>query len=149
MAKYRVLEKLLGKQKGEKGNMITDPISDMLTRIRNAYRVKKSEVRIPYSNTKFAIAKILASEGFVFGTEKVDNGFGEIRIILKYDQDGKLISSIRRVSKPGLRKYSGYRSLPRVRSDQGIVIVSTSQGVMTNREARKRKLGGEVLCEIY
>jgi small subunit ribosomal protein S8 len=111
--------------------------------------VKKPEVRIPYSNMKFAIAKILASEGFVSGTEKVDNGFGEILITLKYDDVGSAISNIRRVSKPGRRSYSGYHTLPRVRSDHGIAIVSTSQGIMTNKEARKRKLGGEVLCEVF
>jgi len=129
--------------------MTTDPISDMLTRIRNAYLVKRGEVRIPYSNMKMAIAKILSSEGFVAGIEKVDNGFGEIRISLKYNPDGSVITNIKRVSKPGRREYSGYRDLPRVRSDLGIAIVSTSQGVMTNKEARKRKLGGEVLAEIY
>ncbi|MBU0625809.1 30S ribosomal protein S8 [Patescibacteria group bacterium] len=130
--------------------MITDPISDMLTRIRNAYRVKKPEVSIPYSNMKFAIAKILASEGFASAIEKVDTGFGEIRIVLKYDQGGAAaVSNIKRISKPGRREYAGCRSLPRVRSDHGIAIISTSQGIMTNGEARKRRLGGEVLCEIY
>ncbi|MFH2063414.1 MAG: 30S ribosomal protein S8 [bacterium] len=129
--------------------MITDPISDMLTRIRNAYLVKKPEVRVPYSNMKYAIAKILASEGYVSGIEKSDVGFGEIRISLRYGQDGSAITSIRRVSRPGQRSYAGYASLPRVRSDRGIAIVSTSQGIMTNREARKRKLGGEVLCEVF
>ncbi|MFH1047573.1 MAG: 30S ribosomal protein S8 [Patescibacteria group bacterium] len=129
--------------------MMTDPISDMLTRIRNAYLVKKAEVRIPYSNVKMAIAKILAAEGFVAGIEKVDEGFGEIRISLKYDDGSSVITNIRRVSKPGRREYSGYRDLLRIRSNHGISIVSTSQGIMTNREARKRKLGGEVLAEIY
>ncbi|HCC22430.1 30S ribosomal protein S8 [Candidatus Uhrbacteria bacterium RIFOXYC2_FULL_47_19] len=129
--------------------MITDPISDMLTRIRNAYKVKKTEVRVPYSNMKYAIAKILATEGYVSSIEKVDAGFGEIRLSLRYDQDGSAITSIRRVSRPGRRSYSGYRFLPQVRSNHGIAIVSTSQGIMTNREARKRKLGGEVLCEIF
>ena len=129
--------------------MITDPISDMLTRIRNAYLVKKGEVRIPYSNMKMAIAKILSSEGLVGKIEKVDNGFGEIRISLKYADGGSVITNIKRVSKPGRREYSGYRELSRVRSGFGISIVSTSQGVMTNKEARKRKLGGEVLAEIY
>jgi small subunit ribosomal protein S8 len=129
--------------------MITDPISDMLTRIRNAYMVRKGEVRIPYSNIKFAIAKILAQEGYVSAIDKVDAGHGEIKISLKYDDGSSVITSIKRVSKPGRRSYSGYRELPRVRSDRGIAIVSTSQGVMTNKEARKRKLGGEVLCEVF
>lgn len=121
----------------------------MLTRIRNAYMVRKGEVRIPYSNIKFAIAKILAQEGFVSAIDKVDAGHGEIKVVLKYKDGGSAITGIKRVSKPGLRSYSGYRELPRVRSDRGIAIVSTSQGVMTNKEARKRKLGGEVLCEVY
>ncbi|OIO52406.1 30S ribosomal protein S8 [Candidatus Uhrbacteria bacterium CG_4_10_14_0_8_um_filter_58_22] len=129
--------------------MITDPISDMLTRIRNAYMVKKAKVCIPYSNMKYAIAKILATEGYVSGIEKLDVGFGEICLSLRYDRDGSAITNIRRISRPGRRSYSGYRFLPRVRSDHGIAIVSTSQGIMTNREARKRKLGGEVLCEIF
>ena len=129
--------------------MITDPISDMLTRIRNASMVRKKEVRIPYSNMKFAIAKILSEEGYVGGIDKVDAGHGEIRMSLKYDNDGSTIKSIKRISKPGRRSYAGYKGLPRVLSDHGIAIVSTSQGVMTNKEARKRKLGGEVLCEVY
>lgn len=129
--------------------MTTDPISDMLTRIRNAYLVRKGEVRVPYSNMKMAIAKILSAEGFVGSIDKVDNGFGEIRISLKYDGGSSVITNIKRVSKPGRREYSGYRELPHVRNNHGIAIVSTSQGVMTNKEARKRKLGGEVLAEIY
>jgi small subunit ribosomal protein S8 len=111
--------------------------------------VKKGEVRIPYSNIKLAIAKILVQEGFVSGLDKIDTGHGEIKLTLKYDGGNSAITNIKRVSKPGLRSYSGYRELPRVRSDRGIAIVSTSQGVMTNKEARKRKLGGEVMCEVY
>lgn len=129
--------------------MITDPISDMLTRIRNAYLVNKAEVRIPYSNMKMAIAKILAGEGYVAGIEKVENGFDEIRISLKYKNGNSAINSIKRISKPGRRHYAGYRELPNVQSDYGIAIISTSQGVMSNKEARKRKLGGEVLAEVY
>jgi len=121
----------------------------MLTRIRNAYMVRKGEVRIPYSNIKFAIAKILAQEGFVSAIDKIDTGHGEIKIVLKYEDGSSSISTITRVSKPGRRSYSGYKELPRVRSGRGIAIVSTSQGVMTNKEARKRKLGGEVLCEVF
>lgn len=129
--------------------MITDPISDMLTRIRNASQVKKPEVRIPYSNLKYAVAKILAEEGYVGAVEKVAAGHGEIRLTLKYTGGEAAIRNITRVSKPGLRAYAGYAELPRVLSDHGIAIVSTSQGVMTNKEARKRKLGGEVLCEVF
>ncbi|HJV32940.1 MAG TPA: 30S ribosomal protein S8 [Patescibacteria group bacterium] len=129
--------------------MITDPISDMLTRIRNASMVKKAEVRIPYSNLKYAVAKILAEEGYVGSVEKVATGHGEIRLTLKYAGGEAAIRNITRVSKPGHRAYAGYADLPRVLSDHGIAIVSTSQGVMTNKEARKRKLGGEVLCEVF
>jgi len=129
--------------------MITDPISDMLTRIRNASMVGKKEVRVPYSNVKFAIAKILKEEGYVASIEKSEQGHGEIRIALKYDDGSAAIKAIKRVSKPGRRWYSGYADLPRVLSGHGIAIVSTSRGVMTNTEARKRKLGGEVLCEVF
>ena len=129
--------------------MITDPISDMLTRIRNASMVRKTEVRLPYSNMKYAIAKILAQEGYVGSVEKVDAGHGELRIELRYDGKEPVIRNVTRISKPGRRMYSGAATLPRVLSDHGIAIVSTSQGVMTNKEARKRKLGGEVLCEVF
>lgn len=130
--------------------MNTDPISDMLTRIRNASMVHKPEVRIPYSRVKLAIAKILLAEGYIGSVDKDDAGHGELRLALKY-AEGKepLIRNIKRVSKPGGRVYSGHRALPRVLSGQGIAIVSTPQGIMTNKEARRRKLGGEVLCELY
>lgn len=130
--------------------MNTDPIADMLTRIRNASMVGKPEVRIPYSRVKLAIAKILAAEGYVGTVEKDNEGHGELKVTLKY-ATGKesLIRNIKRISKPGGRVYAGYQSLPRVLSDQGIAIVSTSQGIMTNKDARRRKLGGEVLCELY
>jgi len=123
----------------------------MLTRIRNASAVGKPEVRIPYSKMKVAIAKILAAEGYVAAAEKTGaDRAAELRLELKYEDGGRpLIRSLKRISKPGGRAYAGYADLPRVLSDRGIAIVSTSQGVMTNKEARKRKLGGEVLCEIY
>ncbi|MDD5251943.1 MAG: 30S ribosomal protein S8 [Patescibacteria group bacterium] len=128
---------------------MTDPISDMLTRIRNAAAVNKPEVRIPFSKMKYAIAKILSDEGYVGAIEKATGGHGELRVELKYDGRESAIRNIKRVSKPGHRAYAGYEALPRVLSDRGIAIVSTSQGVMSNKEARKRKLGGEVLCEVY
>ena len=129
--------------------MITDPISDMLTRIRNASMVRKTEVRLPFSKLKLAIAKILAQEGYIASVEKTGTGHGELRLTLRYDDGAVAIHSVKRVSKPGHRSYAGYGELPRVLSDQGIAIISTSQGVMTNKEARKRKLGGEVLCEVF
>lgn len=122
----------------------------MLTRIRNASQVRKREVRLPYSRMKYAIAKILADEGFVESTEKAGEPHPEILISLKYeDGDCPKIKHVSRISTPGNRVYLGYSSLPRVLSDYGIAIISTSQGLMTNKEARKRKLGGEVLCKVY
>lgn len=130
--------------------MITDPISDMLTRIRNASMVRKAEIRMPYSKIKLAIASILAKEGYVSSYEHIDKGaHSEIRIVLKYEDGQSAIRNLRRVSTPGQRTYGGYADLPRVLSDQGIAIVSTSQGLMTNKEARRRKLGGEILCEVF
>ncbi len=128
---------------------MTDPISDMLTRIRNASAVGKPEVRVPYSKLKLAIAKILNAEGYLADIEKISAGHGELRLELKYEDGQSKIRNLRRVSKPGRRMYSGHSDLPKVLSDRGIAIVSTSQGVMTNKEARKRKLGGEVLCEVF
>lgn len=125
--------------------MITDPISDMLTRIRNAAKVGKTEARIPYSKLKFAVAKVLNENGYVESIEKISTGHGEIRVALKADA----IAHIERISRPGRRVYANYADLPLVLSDSGIAIVSTSQGVMTNKDARRRKLGGEVLCTVY
>lgn len=104
---------------------------------------------MPYSKMKYAISQILVNEGYVEAAEKVDEGHGEIKIVLKYSGDAPKIKSLGRISTPGRRIYAGYTDLPRVLSDHGIAIVSTSQGVMTNKEARKRKLGGEVLCKVY
>jgi small subunit ribosomal protein S8 len=129
--------------------MFTDPIADMLTRIRNASMARKPEVRLPYSNLKYAIGKILAQEGYVDSVERADGTKPEMRITLKYVGREPMVRSIVRVSTPGHRVYSPHEMLPRVLSDQGIAIVSTSQGVMTNKEARKRRLGGEVLCKVF
>lgn len=128
--------------------MITDPISDMLTRIRNAAKVGKTEARIPFSKLKLAVAKVLNENGYVESIEKVTTGHGEIRVVLKYEGGTSAISHIERISRPGRRVYSTYDELPLVLSDSGIAIVSTSQGVMTNKDARRRKLGGEVLCTV-
>ena len=128
---------------------MTDPIADMLTRIRNASTVKKTEVVLPYSNIKFAVAKVLSQAGYLMTAEKLDQDNGQIRLVLKYQNGQPMIRSIRRVSTPSHRVYLGYADLPTVLSDQGVVVVSTSQGVMTNKDARKRKLGGEILCEVF
>jgi small subunit ribosomal protein S8 len=130
--------------------MNTDPISDFLTRIRNAQHAHLDSVDIPSSRMKFAIAKILEREGYVGATsENADGPRKTLTVKLKYDGKEPVIRSISRVSTPGRRVYRRAFELPRVLSDMGIAVVSTSMGLMTNKEARKRKLGGEVLCEIY
>jgi small subunit ribosomal protein S8 len=130
--------------------MLTDPISDMLTRIRNASMVRKQFVDVPRSKIKFAIAKILQKEQCVSGVEEVQvEGRDFLRLKLRYSDGASYISSLRRISKPGRRVYAKADRLPHVRSGFGFAIVSTPNGLMTNREARKRRLGGEVLCEIY
>lgn len=133
---------------------MTDPIADMLTRIRNASRVGKREVFVPFSKLKLAIVKILKQEGFIEGYEEIksesaDHRFGGIMITLKYDERKPAMSSLKRVSTPGRRVYAGKEDLPRVLNGFGVAIVSNSQGIMTARAAQKLGLGGEVLCEIY
>lgn len=130
--------------------MITDPISDFLTRLRNAQAAAHETMTVPGSRIKFAIAKLLEREGYVERVSEEHTGVKSlIHVTLKYLGKTGAIRSIKRVSRPGLRVYRGAHELPRVLSDQGIAIVSTSAGVMTNKEARRRKLGGEVLCEVY
>ena len=130
--------------------MHTDPISDFLTRVRNAQHAHHAKIEVPSSRMKFAIAKILEREGFVSAvSERTDGPRKVMTIGLKYEGREPLIRDVKRISTPGRRIYRKANELPRVLSDIGIAIVSTSAGVMTNKEARKRKLGGEVLCEIY
>jgi len=130
--------------------MYTDPIADFLTRIRNGQAAHLETVAIPGSRLKLAIAKILEREGFVASVrEQAEGPRKTIAMTLKYLGKAPLIRSLVRVSTPGRRVYRKSNELPRVLSDQGIAIVSTSAGILTNKEARKRKLGGEVLCEIY
>jgi len=130
--------------------MITDPISDMLTRIRNAQAVKKAELVLPYSRMKFALAKILEKEGFVeHVTQVTESKFPMIQIVLKYTNSLPAIQSIQRISSPGRRVYTKSEDLRSVLSGLGISVISTSNGLMTNKEAHKRHLGGEVLCEVY
>lgn len=129
--------------------VITDPIADFITRLRNASAVRKSVLDMPYSRLRLEMAKILQSDGWISSVEKIDDGFGSLRITLKYDEQGKpVLSHLARVSKPGQRVYASRRDLPRVKNDLGMAIISTSQGLMTNHDARRRRLGGEVLCEI-
>ena len=130
---------------------ITDPVADMLTRIRNANTAKHESVDVPASNLKKAIAKILLDEGYIKSYEVVEDGTqGVIRIQLKYlAGKEKVISGLRRVSKPGLRVYAGADELPRVLKGLGIAIISTSKGVMTDKAARANHVGGEVLAFVW
>lgn len=130
---------------------ITDPVADMLTRIRNANSAKHETVDVPASNLKKAIAKILLDEGYIKSYTVEDNGTqGNIHITLKYQGNKeKVIAGLRRVSKPGLRVYAGAEELPRVLKGLGIAIISTSKGLMTDKEARKLHIGGEVLAFVW
>jgi Ribosomal protein S8 len=130
---------------------VTDPIADMLTRIRNANMAKHPTVDVPASNTKKAIAKILLDEGFIKSYEIVDENYqGVIRITLKYNSEKQpIIKGLRRVSKPGLRIYSGVEDMPRVMKGLGVAILSTSKGLLTDKHARKNKVGGEVLAFVW
>ena len=130
---------------------ITDPIADMLTRIRNANSAKHETVDVPASNMKKSIAQILLDEGYIKSFQLIDDGTqGVIRITLKYNAGKeRVITNLRRVSKPGLRVYAGADDLPKVLRGLGIAIVSTSKGVMTDKEARKAHIGGEVLAFVW
>ena len=130
---------------------ITDPVADMLTRIRNANTAKHATVDVPASNLKKAIAQILLDEGYIKAYEVVEDGTqGVIRITLKYlANKEKVISGLRRVSKPGLRVYAGADELPKVLKGLGIAIISTSKGVMTDKKARENHVGGEVLAFVW
>ena len=129
---------------------ISDVIADMLTRIRNASNAKHETVDIPASNMKKAIAEILVNEGYVKGYQIVEDGKqGVIRVTLKYIGKQKVIHGLRRVSKPGLRIYSNCEDMPKVMNGLGIAIVSTSKGIMTDKQARKENVGGEVLAFVW
>ncbi len=129
--------------------MMTDPIADMLTRIRNAQRSRKPIVEIPYSQMKHAIADILNKEGYIGTVDKTDAMPAMLVLTLKYYGRQPAIQSIDRTSTPGHRVYMKATELPRVLNDYGIAIISTSQGLMTNKDARKAGVGGEVICAIY
>ncbi len=127
--------------------MMTDPIADMLTRIRNAARVSKETIELPYSRVKFEIAKILEKEGYL-GRIDADPEHRTLTLHLRYEGRQPAIRDLQRLSKPGRRLYVGWDDIPRVMSGLGLTIISTSQGIMTGGEARKRKLGGELVCEV-
>lgn len=131
--------------------MMTDPIADMLTRIRNAVRVERSHVEMPVSKVKRGLAEVLKREGYIWDWQEVDaSPVAQLRLELKYGPNGeRVIQRIRRVSKPGRRVYSKARDLKPVLNGLGIQIISTSRGVLSDREARQRNLGGEVLCEVW
>ncbi len=131
------------------GGVITDPIGDMLTRIRNAVMARHTNVRVPVSKIKIEIAKVLHDEGYIRGFQLVSKG-REMRIRLKYDEDGDpVIHGLKRVSKPGRRVYVSKDKLPRVLNGLGIAILSTDRGVMTDKQARKLGIGGEVLAYVW
>ena len=134
------------------GMVTSDPIADMLTRIRNANTAKHDTVDVPASKIKVAIADILVNEGFIEKYEMIEDGnFKTIRITLKYgvDKNEKVITGIKRISKPGLRVYAGKENLPVVLGGLGIAILSTNQGIITDKEARKLQVGGEVLAFVW
>ena len=131
---------------------MTDPIADYLTRLRNAVSAKHRVVEIPASNLKKEITRVLFEKGYILNYKFIDEGpQGSIKIALKYDPVNKVnaIKKIIRVSTPGLRRYVGYKDMPRVLNGLGIAIISTSKGVMTDKEARSMEVGGEVLCYVY
>jgi small subunit ribosomal protein S8 len=129
---------------------ISDPIADMLTRIRNGSRARHEEILMPASRTKVAIARILKDEGFIEDAEESrDGNQGTLKIRLKYVGKVPVVSGLKRVSKPGLRVYAAKTDIPRVLGGLGVVIVSTSQGIMTGQQARKAQLGGEVLAYVW
>ncbi len=132
--------------------MTSDPIADMLTRIRNANTAKHDTVDVPSSKMKVAIADILVNEGYIEKYEMVDDGnFKNIRITLKYgsDKNEKIITGLKRISKPGLRAYVGKNDIPKVLGGLGIAILSTNQGIVTDKEARRLQVGGEVLAFVW
>ena len=129
---------------------MTDPIADMLTRIRNAITAKKETVEIPASNMKKAIADILLSEGYVKDVKLVEDGYnGKIAVTLKYSDKKSVINGLQRVSKPGLRSSSGVEDMPKVLGGLGMVILSTNKGILTGKQAKAQGVGGEVLCYVW
>ena len=130
---------------------ITDPIADLLTRVRNGQQAKHAEVLCPGSKIKLAVAKLLAETGYVESVEWVDEGYqGQVRVRLRYDKEGRgVIRSLKRESKPSRRLYVGAGEIPRVLNGMGVAIMSTSKGVITGKQARAAKVGGELLCSVY
>lgn len=130
---------------------VTDPIADMLTRVRNAVQAHHTAVQMPFSKIKLAIAKIMEQEGYISGFDIKEQGHRKDLVLhLKYDdQKRPVVQGLRRVSRPGLRVYAGMHDIPRVRGGMGMVVISTNRGIMTGGEARRRHLGGELIAEIW
>lgn len=129
--------------------MLTDPISDMLTRIKNAYAAHKDEVVLPSSKIKLAIANLLKNNGYLFEVAEEGDKKKNLRLKLSYKRNEAAVTNVKRVSKPGRRVYASAKELPSVLSGFGIAVVSTPKGIMTNKDARKMNVGGEIICEIY
>jgi|TARA_B100001059_G_scaffold229817_1_gene262970 small subunit ribosomal protein S8 len=128
---------------------MTDPIADLLTRIRNALMRSKETVNAPYSKLKHELAKLLVKEGFLSSVKKVKKDFDELEITLKYFEEEPVIKELVRESKPGLRKYLSYKEIKPHKGGLGIKIITTSKGLMTDREAIKKQMGGEVICKVF
>lgn len=129
---------------------MTDPIADMLTRVRNALTAHKETVEVPASNMKKELARIMLEEGYLKGVELIEDGYnGKLLLTLKYVDGRSVIGGLKRVSKPGLRTYSGAAEMPKVLGGFGIAIVSTNKGIMTDKQAKAQNVGGEVLCYIW
>lgn len=129
---------------------MTDPIADMLTRIRNAVAIRKPEIVLPFSKIKFSIAQLLERENYVGKVEKIESGkFSEMKITLKYVGKQSVIHHIKRISTPGQKIYIAGNEMPRVLNGYGTAIISTSKGLLTNKEARQQNIGGELMCEIW
>jgi len=131
---------------------MTDPIADLLTRIRNGLHARKEQIDVPWSRVKQSIAEVIASEGFLKECTVVEQEGGRraVRILLKYDERNKpVITGIKRISRPSLRVYNGAKEIPTIRGGMGTSILSTPQGILTDREARKRNVGGEVVCTVW
>jgi len=130
--------------------LLTDPIADMLTRIRNAAAVQKTEVSMPFSKTKNKIAELLAKNKFIDSTEVIGDGeFKTLKIVINKENDNAHITEIVRLSKPGRRLYASAKEIPAVKRGRGIVVISTSKGIMTGDEAKQSGLGGELICKVY
>jgi small subunit ribosomal protein S8 len=131
--------------------MMTDPIADMLTRIRNAGTARHAQTRCPSSQQKLAVARVLAANGFIGGvTVEATEGHPSLVLDIRYDEEGKaLIDGIRRVSKPGRRVYVGKAEIPKVRNGLGVAVISTSRGIISDNDAREAQVGGEVVCEVW